>query len=287
MKWTAAARQALAAGRSNAAPDEEMIKALLHEKFENPMLGIYAGHLLAMQDKPNLVLLREVVDSLTGLVGNHPDVTPLLIPLNAARAGNILYSEPPMLRRSWSIIVNASTPKKDLRPPHSYAARIGASLWGSGAWLAWRMPGNDIEMGTDLSKDLLPALYAQAESGKLAEPIRQLMDSEEGSKLGSVEALLARYLDLASRQFSQAQRLTVKDDQRHLLSPIYSFFRLLGVDSDLQSDTRKALSASTIMKLTGLPYSTIVQAAASLAVKLGVTQGAKSLSQVLGALKYK
>ena len=39
MRWTAAARQALAAGRTGVGPNEEMVGKLLQEKFENPMLG--------------------------------------------------------------------------------------------------------------------------------------------------------------------------------------------------------------------------------------------------------
>jgi hypothetical protein len=282
MKWTAAARQALAAGRSGAAPDKEMLDSLLHGKFDNPMLGIYAGHLLAMQENPNLALLREVVDNLTSLLGDHPDVTALLIPLKDPRAGSVQYSEPPMLRRSWAMIVSASTPEKDLRPPQSYAARIGGSLWGSSAWLAWRMPTES--PATSVSLDVLPALMAQIVSGKLTDSIRRLMDSEEAAQLTPVEALLARYLDLASNQFQVAKKFSVEGDRKSMLRPIYPLIRSI-VDSELLSDTKKGFTSANIMKLTGLPYSAIVQAAASLATKLGVNPTQSILSQVFGALR--
>lgn len=285
MKWTAAARQALAAGRSKAAPNEEMIKALLAAKFENPMLGIYAGHLLAMQNEPNALLLREVVDNLTSLVGDHPDVTPLLIPLKDKRAESIRYSAPPMLRRSWSMIVEASTPKRDLRVPRSYAARIGGNLWGGGAWLVWRMP-EEIPAAAQDSPDVLPVLYAQAASGKLTEAIRHLTDSESAANLTSVEATLLRYLDLASNQLRVAQKFSTQDDQRSWLGPIYPFVRSI-VDSDLLSDTKKTFTSENLMKLTGLPYSTITEGASSLASKLGVTASPSVVSQVFGSLKLK
>jgi hypothetical protein len=285
MKWTAAARQALAAGRQKAAPDQEMLKALLREKFQNPMLGIYAGHLFAMQKEPNLDLLREVVDNLIGMVGDHPDVTPLLITLKDKRAASLLYREPPMLRRSWSMIVEASTPEKDLRPARSYAARIGACLWGSGAWLAWRMPPAD-DLGVEAFKDWLPILYAQASSGKLSEGIRHLMDSSDEPKLSPAEELLARCLDLASNQIRTAHKFTLQEDRRRWLSAFYPFLRSV-VDSELLRDTKKAFTAANLMKITGLPYSTITEAAASLATKLGVTASQSILSQFFGSMKMK
>ena len=94
-----------------------MMEALLSGKFENPMFGIYAGHLLALQEKPNLELLRELYENLSRLIGQHPDVTALLISLGDPRAQDLLYPDPPMLRASWSLVVKASTTQRDLRPP--------------------------------------------------------------------------------------------------------------------------------------------------------------------------
>jgi hypothetical protein len=289
IRWTAAARQALAAGRSNAAPDRTMMAALLSGKFKNPMLGIYAGHLLAMRGTSDIDLLREVVDNLFKLIGNHPDVTSLMIPLADPRAREIVYYEPPMLRSSWSLILGASSSEHDLRAPRSYAARIAGSLWGSGAWLAWRMPA-EVESGTS-SGDLLRTLYAGALSGKLTPAIRTIMASEEEkSKLTPTEALLARYLDLASRQLVMAQEWTSEDDRRGLLGALYPLIRPF-FDSELQKDTKAlvadAFTPNRLTKLTGLPYSSIQDAASTLALKLGLSQGTSFVSQVFGALKRK
>jgi hypothetical protein len=289
IRWTAAARQALAAGRSNAAPDREMMTALLNGKFRNPMLGIYAGHLLAMQEKPDKDLLREIVDNVLKLVDNHPDVTSLMIPLADPRAREIVYNEPPMLRSSWSLILGASTFEYDLRAPQSYAARIAGSLWGSGPWLAWRMPV-EVESGTS-SGDPLKTLYAEALSGKLSLAIRTIMASEEmKSKLTPTEALLVRYVDLASRHLAMAQELTSEDDKRGSLSVLYPLIRPF-FDSDLQKDTKAliadAFTPNRLTKFTGLPYSSVQGAASSLALKLGLSQGTSFVSQVFNSLKRK
>ena len=140
MRQTAAARQALAAGNGNAAPDRVIMQAFLSGKSENPMLGIYAGHMLALQIEPDLVLLREIYENLSGLVGQHPDVSALLIALRDPGVKELRYHEPPMLRTSWYLLVNASTAQRDLRPRRSYSERIAPYLWGSGVWLSWRMP---------------------------------------------------------------------------------------------------------------------------------------------------
>jgi len=284
MRWTAAARQALAAGRLRAAPDQEMIDSLLREKFDNPMLGIYAGHLLAMQDEPNQDLLREVVNNMIGVVGQHPDLTPLLITLKDSRAGKLLYKEPPMLRRSWAIIVQASTPQKDLRAAGSYAACIGGSLWGGGAWLAWRQPV--FVKAEDASQDLFPTLYSRAVSGALAEPLQRLMQPADDSKLTPVEALVAHYLDVASKQFTMAQKFSVEDDQQSWYSGIAPLIRPI-IDSGVVRDAKRTFTSANMMKLTGLPYSSIKEASSSLASKLGVTAAPSFISQVKGALRFK
>ena len=281
MKVTAAARQALAAGRSKVAPDQDMINLLLEEKFKNPMLGIYAGHLLAMQDPVDLDLLRKVVDGVSRLVGDHPDVTALLIPLKDSRAEKLLYSEPPMLRRSWSIIVNASTPEKDLRSPRSYAARIGASLYGSGAWLAWRKPAELEAPRRAVSGSFATAVLCQVGAG-----VQDYIESGKNASLTPEESAVARYLAATVSQLRQAQKWTAEDDSKSSLSLFYPLVRSF-VDSDLLHDTKQALSPAQMTKMTGLPYLTILDAATSLATKLGVAKGASLASQVLGALKFK
>jgi hypothetical protein len=288
-RWTAAARQALAAGRANAAPNREMMSALLSGKFENPILGIYAGHLLALQKKPDLDLLKQVVDNLSSLVGDHPDVTSLLIPLADPRAKDLSYAEPPMLRSSWSFILDASTAEHDLRPPRSYAAVIGTSLWGTGAWLAWRRP-TTVETKAP-SQELLRILFVNAQSGKLTTAINTLKSSaEQRSKLTPAESLLLRFFDQATTQQQLAQELTAEDDKRNSLSILYPFFRPL-FRSDLQKDTdtgiAEAFTPTAITKLTGLPYSLINDAASSLATKLGLKQKSSLVSQVFRTLKLK
>jgi hypothetical protein len=189
-----------------------------------------------------------------------------------------------MLRRSWAIIVQASTPQKDLRAPGHYAACIGGSLWGGGAWLAWRQPV--VVEAADVAQDLFPTLYSRAVSGALAEPLQHLMQAEQDSRLTTVETLLAHYLDVASKQFTIAQKFSVEDDQQSWYSGIVPLIRPL-IDADAVRDAKRTFTSANMMKLTGLPYSSIKQASSSLASKLGVTVAPSFVSQVIGALKFK
>jgi hypothetical protein len=278
MRWTAAARQCLAAGRGNAAPNRDMMGALLSGKFENPMFGIYAGHLLALQEQPDLTLLREVYENLSRLIGHHPDVTALLIRLSDPRAHDLLYPEPPMLRASWSLVVNASTPQRDLRPQRSYSERIAASLWGSGAWLSWRTPPPEPAV-VNPSADHLQVLAQEAVSGKLGPQLDSLAASVERQKeLSPTERLLAAYLHAMNKRRNLVNELTADGDRSNFLGGYYyPFIRRYLRDSDLQRQTKETIahdsSLDKVALFSGLPSSMVLNAASTLADKLGVKVG--------------
>lgn len=59
-------------------PDD--MRTLLREKFGNPMLGIYAAHLLLLETSVDVELFREVVRNLRAMLGRqHPDVEALAL----------------------------------------------------------------------------------------------------------------------------------------------------------------------------------------------------------------
>jgi len=276
-RWTAAARQALAAGRGDAAPNREMMRALLAGKFENPMLGIYAGHLLALQPEPDREILSEVYSNLSSLIGRHPDVDALLIALNDPRAAELTYVEPPMLRASWSLVVRASSAQRDLRPKHSYAARMSASLWGSGAWLSWRMPPPETDTAQP-SPEVLQTLISEATAGRLAERLMALADRKK--ELTPAERMLAAQLMATTKSVQFANELTAEQDSSSFFGggkyilPAYRYFW----DSDLQRQTKQKiaaqLNAEKLSDLTGIPYFTVLEAASTLGQKLGLGQSA-------------
>jgi hypothetical protein len=138
--------------------------ALDHLLERNPILGIFGAHLMLMardydlvskneasRGKPRIPLDREsyawaldpglferVIVSLRELLGgNHPDVEALSLSCAAsAMRGSEPFSIPPMLRRSWSLLVRASNENSKILPLATWA-RI-AEMIPVGPFLAWK-----------------------------------------------------------------------------------------------------------------------------------------------------
>jgi hypothetical protein len=117
---------------------QNLLRQLLETKFYNPMLGIYGAHAILSASEPDKVLLGEVVNNLKQLVGHHPDVDALGLYLSdSVSDATMTFDTPPMLSRSWDIVVAKAAEKFSLVSEGSLAARISEHLWGSGPWLVW------------------------------------------------------------------------------------------------------------------------------------------------------
>jgi hypothetical protein len=139
LQLTELARAALRRRRVVVARD--LLDQLLESKFENPMLGLYAAHALLANTDPDRLLLHTVLQHLRGMLGPHPDVDALALYLGE-QVGRT-YSMPPMLRRSWSIVVEHAARRRDLVPAGSFASRAGSAIWGNSIWLIWEMEALD------------------------------------------------------------------------------------------------------------------------------------------------
>jgi hypothetical protein len=117
---------------------ETVINDILYGKFKNPMLGILGAHLLLLNKTVKMGLLRVVVTNLRRLLGNnqHPDVEALALRLGEKTS--FVFEQPPMLRRSWWHVVDATVDKKDLVPLNSTAAEAAERIWGEEPWLQWK-----------------------------------------------------------------------------------------------------------------------------------------------------
>jgi hypothetical protein len=148
-------------------PDE--MRTLLRKKCENPILGIYAGHLLLMETTVDVSLLAEVVRNLRRLVGtSHPDVEALALRADSEpRPQQFEYA--PMLRRSWSLIVDASVGQPGL-VGDALAARTPGELLSEGPWHIWRS-SDDASLESSALSELEVAL---AEDLGVMKSLRQL-----------------------------------------------------------------------------------------------------------------
>jgi hypothetical protein len=110
------------------------INEMLWEKFQNPMLGLMGGHLLLMNDNPDLDLLHKVVKNLGRMLGEHPDVRALALLLDQAQPTHT-FKCLPMLRRSWNLVLKASIKQPGIVPIDSEASNLSNHLWGEGMWM--------------------------------------------------------------------------------------------------------------------------------------------------------
>jgi len=132
------ARHALEQGRNIISTP--LMNKLLDEKFEDPMLGIIAAHLILARRRPNWELLHIITRNLTKLLGQHPDVQALLVAMKERSKVKISTVEcPPLLRKSWSCITKATHKRASLIPQGSIIARIANEIVLGGPWLIHRV----------------------------------------------------------------------------------------------------------------------------------------------------
>jgi hypothetical protein len=108
-------------------------------KFDDPILGLLAAHLL-LRDKPDQRdFLNEVMTNLREMLGpDHPDVLALnLRALAAAVPADTVLQTPPMLRASWDIATGASVARPQLIPDEALFNSVQSGIEPSLPWLTW------------------------------------------------------------------------------------------------------------------------------------------------------
>lgn len=136
-------RQGLMSGRPVITLAE--VRSQLAQQRLNPLLGILAAHLLLAQPTADYAGLAEAITQMEYSFGPdfsaHPDVRSLWL---QPELGRPLPADPwltpPMLRRSWHLLVQASRRRPDLVPPGSLCDRIADGLLYSAPWLIHRLP---------------------------------------------------------------------------------------------------------------------------------------------------
>jgi hypothetical protein len=119
---------------------DAIMEELLHGKFQDPMLGLFGTHLLLRQKRPELAGMAEIVANLRRLLGpSHPDVEALAL-LPGAGSTSYVFSTPPMLRKSWALVLEATVQNPALVPYGSLASRVANHLSSEAPWLLWSEP---------------------------------------------------------------------------------------------------------------------------------------------------
>jgi hypothetical protein len=121
-----------ALAQSRTGMSDALVDELMQEKFENPMLGLFAAHLL-LRDRPDdKGLFRTVTTNLERILGaDHPDLQALWWQRgDDSKIGDGRLHVLPMLRASWNLAVDRSIETLDvisLGTFHDKLPRIVAS----------------------------------------------------------------------------------------------------------------------------------------------------------------
>jgi hypothetical protein len=190
---------------------------LLHAKFDDPMLGIYAAHLLLLEQTPDVQLLKTAVRNLRRLFGaEHPDVAALTLAAEPEAQATVV-AHPPMLRRSWALVIEAS-----LDQAHVLAGDLESvspsQTWAEGPWLLRHHPTStqaDLdELGlSQFQRALADQIEAMTEGPPRNAP--KAMSSRSGGASSGItsrtvvidpdrERVLARQFSLPRQQLERA-----------------------------------------------------------------------------------
>lgn len=201
------ARIALRAGRDIASRSDH--EAMQYGKFEDPMLGIYAAHLLLLAPRPDHGLIDVIAGNLEGIVGSHADVEVLQLRSGGTGSEEELQLEtPPMLKSSWDLLVRASRRRISLVPPGSFNDRIGDNVVSSNPWLLHRVEEREVRREVEdvpfaQGRRLLERLASRGESGEVLERARTL--TREGGLSMLEQGLLKAALPMGMAEESESQ----------------------------------------------------------------------------------
>ena len=157
LKHAELAKLAIQTGR--VAVDAAALAGMIHSKCTYPMLGILAAHVMLLDDNPDIAALGAVVSKLDTLVPGHPDLLALHTALARLmpdhQVARMRLTGPPMLRRSWDMLLAASPQFPNLLLFDAGWVRYTAALCGSSLWVVWQRP--EVEAETYEAGDVLEA----------------------------------------------------------------------------------------------------------------------------------
>jgi hypothetical protein len=184
---------------------------LLHGKYENPMLGIFGGHLILMTINPDLELLNEVIRNLRGLLREpHPDVESLA--LAAGLDPTCDFGVPPMLRRSWQLVVEGSGKRAGLTPSGTLASRIATRITNQDPWLIWQKPSQDVEdEELDFSEAIVKLLKPGAIGPGETRPVLQTLSQVYVKAMALAERYVPSFRSRAQAKIDVAFRTLMSE----------------------------------------------------------------------------
>jgi hypothetical protein len=239
-------------------PDD--LRALLDAKFKDPMLGIYGAHLLLLERDLDFSLFEQVVLTLRSMLGvRHPDVEALALGADIAQASQP-FQQPPMLRRSWELLVNASVAQPSL-VAEPLASREPGRLLSEGPWHIWQSSSQEDAAGEE--------------------------SADEGLAMSDVEAALAEEIGVSKVLRRSKRRASHEGHNTFSELPSGVVFQLVTPDAqDPLPDLEVNIDEDRLRRIVGrfgiTPHQ-VKAALQTLATKMDGVDGAPNLKLTFGA----
>ncbi|WP_299961102.1 hypothetical protein [uncultured Roseobacter sp.] len=236
-RLTELAKQALAQGRSQVS--RGLLGRFLNGKFEDPMMGLLAAHLLLQGRRTERSgLTSMVLDNLVGILGAHPDLLALRLAHNPADEDlrEFSLSAPPLLSASWKLLSQATRRRAGLISPGSVPGLIAHNVTNGGPWLIYRLQEADGAQPARLSLSEAERRFRKmldAYGDRLAE-VDKRQRSDDARFSGLEQSLLTLMLSEIRlrevRELSKRQRGNVHSERllRRIRAPAYSVASAVG-----------------------------------------------------------
>lgn len=203
LRLTELAKQAHLQGRKIVST--EMINRFLDEKFEDPMMGIFAAHILMKARRRNTDLIQTVLNNLERMLGDTPDIRALFLAVDHEEREHQPIDNPPLLAASWKMLSKATRKNARLISPHSVPGRVAHNIVNGGVWLLHRV----VE-----SADVSPQSLAHSE-----EMFREMLNVPTEA-LRAISADRTRVEELSALEQSLLGLLVSKNSMRELLEDL-------------------------------------------------------------------
>lgn len=262
---------------------QRLLRTAFRDKLKNPMMGIYAAHILAATEAGRAEPIDEILANLDRWtrrhpheafdhdIGPHPDVAALKLRFAMLQGQSLDEAEPiafpPALLAGWNALLEAARLRPDLIPAGSVSEMVACRLVPSSLWVAW-------------SEDVgVPVSVPAARAGEMAAS----PDSTPSPSFARARDLIISALSHGElREWYRHARAAILESDvpgaaaisdemaavAHQLRPI------LGKETNERTMMRASLSypqlhrpgdAEAIAAVLALPVPTIAQAASSLA----------------------
>lgn len=267
---------------------DALIESLIDEKSENPMLGIYAGHLCATRPG-DAAFLERMIEGLDRVLGGPqtvcPDVTALKLRHRMINGGSLddiaPLAFPPSLVAGWTALLAAARIRPELIPEGSLCARIGGRIWSTDLWLAWSSAPPDSKLAAPLKRSSVrsnegdvvanPAAFAEACSTiraallhlPLREWYRAARDDLERRASNATDGIAWE----GSPEELAPDELAVATVLRPVAADEAKEARVQRIGLSYSQPAGRCEDSNTLAGITGLPRCTVEAAALSLASK--------------------